>query len=63
MTIGQGRRVVLRGQGGRAEGSRGLCRGRGKRVAPREGVILLFWSVVTTDRIVGVVLGAKRVVL
>ena len=26
MTTGQGRRVVPRGQGGRAEGSRGLCR-------------------------------------
>ena len=37
MTTGQGRGVVPRGQGGRAEGSRGLCRGRGKRVVPGRG--------------------------
>ena len=36
VTTGQGRRVVPKGK----RGSRGLCRGRGKRVV--SGVILLF---------------------
>jgi hypothetical protein len=52
------------GKGGRAEGARGLCRRERKegRVMG-EGVILLFWSIVTTDQDYWVVLGAKRVVL
>ena len=54
VTTGKGRRIVPRGR-------EGCAGGRGKRVVP--GVILLFWSVVTTDQGCGVVLGAKRVVL
>ena len=44
------------GSEGCAEGSRGLCRGEREEGRAGGGVILLFWSVVTTDQDCGVVL-------